>query len=106
MISADYSMPFPSHHCVGSRARPDRPGDLPGTRRWPSPPVLSGLTKARARVRIGPPRPRPRYPAAPALYPLPVLRAGGCLRLPPDPASRQRPCPCPAVRITTARRGL
>ncbi len=74
MASADFSGAFP-HRCrCGS---PDSIGTAPEISQgkpYILPSVPAGFTNARVRVTIGPPRPLPGYPTAPAFYPVPVRR--------------------------------
>ena len=74
MASADFSGAFP-HRCrCGS---PDGIGTAPEISQGKPcilPSVPAGFTNAHVRMTIGPPRPWPGYPTAPALYPVPVRR--------------------------------
>jgi len=73
MASADFSRAFP-HRCrCGSLVLQTAPETSQG-KPCILPSVLAGFTNACVRVTIGPPRPWPGYPTAPALYPVPVRR--------------------------------
>ena len=73
MASADFSGAFP-HRCrCGSRVLQTAP-EISQGKPCILPSVPAGFTCARVRITIGPPRPLPGYPTAPALYPIPVRR--------------------------------
>jgi len=74
MASADFSGAFP-HRCrCGSLNFIGTAPEISQGKPYILPSVPAGFTCACVRMTIGPPRPLPGYPTAPAWYPVPVRR--------------------------------